>query len=175
MALEGTQSKVLKQFGVSYPRLVDYYSTQQAATLVSPAIPCGVFIQVDVGSSLHLGTSNMGLYYHVVRTLSTIRPNIVDTTHYRDSEIAFFWQAKRQLRWSVARILFMLVSFCTCSLYSCSISSLQNRYFPIVAFSLHVYWRINRSIDNPVRAKLPKYHVLIPWSVVGQTVWHTRI
>ena len=35
MALEEAQSDVLKQFGVSYPQLIDYYSKQHAATLVS--------------------------------------------------------------------------------------------------------------------------------------------
>jgi hypothetical protein len=78
MALEGTQSDALKQLGVSYPQFVDYYSKQQAAALVSPAITCRAFIQIDVGSSLHLGTGNMGLCYHVVRTLPFFRLNIVD-------------------------------------------------------------------------------------------------
>ena len=36
MVLEETQSVVLQQLGVSYPQLVDYYSKQYAATLVSP-------------------------------------------------------------------------------------------------------------------------------------------
>lgn len=36
-----------------------------------------------------------------------------------------------------------------CEQYSAT--SLQNRYFPIIAFSLHVYWRIDRSLDSPVR------------------------
>jgi hypothetical protein len=31
------------------------------------------------------------------------------------------------------------------------IEILQNRRLPIVAFSLHVYWRTNRSLNNPVR------------------------
>jgi hypothetical protein len=31
------------------------------------------------------------------------------------------------------------------------IEILQNRRLPIVAFSLHVYWRINRSPNDPVR------------------------
>ena len=35
MALEGMQLDVLKQLGVSYPQLIDYYSSQHAATLVS--------------------------------------------------------------------------------------------------------------------------------------------
>ena len=35
----------------------------------------------------------------------------------------------------------------------CSVASFQNRYNPIVVFFLHVYWRINRSLDNPVRMK----------------------
>ena len=35
MALEGAQSDVLKHFGVSYPQLIDYYSKQHTATLVS--------------------------------------------------------------------------------------------------------------------------------------------
>lgn len=35
MVLEETQSVVLQQLGVSYPQLIDYYSKQYAATLVS--------------------------------------------------------------------------------------------------------------------------------------------
>lgn len=81
MALEGTQSDVLNQLGVSYPQLVDYYTKQQAATFVSPAMTCRQFIQIDVGSILHLGTGNMGLHYHVVCALPSFRLNIVDTSH----------------------------------------------------------------------------------------------
>lgn len=67
MALEGMQSDILKQLGVSYPQLIDYYSKQQAATLVSqPRSSSRLFTQIDIGSSLHLGTGDMGLYYHVV-------------------------------------------------------------------------------------------------------------
>ena len=35
MTLEGMQSDVLKQLGVSHSQLIDYYSQQHAATLVS--------------------------------------------------------------------------------------------------------------------------------------------
>ena len=36
MALGGTQLDALNQLGVSYPQITDYYSKQQAATLVGP-------------------------------------------------------------------------------------------------------------------------------------------
>ena len=81
MALEGTQPDVLNQLGISYPQLVDYYTKQQAAALVSPATTCRPFIQIDVGSILHLGTGNMELYYHVVCVLPSFRLNIVDISH----------------------------------------------------------------------------------------------
>lgn len=38
-----------------------------------------------------------------------------------------------------------------------SICSVQNRYFPIITFSIHVYWRLNQSLDNPVCIVLLKY------------------
>ena len=47
---------------------------------------------------------------------------------------------------------------------------LQNRYLPIIGFSLHVYWRVNRSIDNPVCMGLPKYHSLTVGLVVGYII-----
>jgi hypothetical protein len=81
MALEGTQSVVLKQLGVSYPQLVDHYSRQYAATLVSPTMTYRSFIQIDLGSSLHLDAGNMGLYHYIVCTLPYARFNIVDTLH----------------------------------------------------------------------------------------------
>ena len=43
----------------------------------------------------------------------------------------------------------------------CSLETLQNRRLPIVAFSLHVYWRVNRSLDNPVRMDI---FPLVPFS-----------
>ena len=113
MALEGTQLDALKQLGISYPQLVDYYSKQRATTLVGLVMTCKPFTYIDSGSSLHFGLGNMGLYHHIVCTLPSAGLNTVDTSH-SDGEIAFFWQAKNKLRWSVARILFMLVSYCTC-------------------------------------------------------------
>jgi len=50
-----------------------------------------------------------------------------------DGEMAFFWKAERRTRLSVARLLFLL-----------------NRRLPIIGFSFHVYWRVNRSLDNPL-------------------------
>ena len=73
--------------------------------------------QVNViGSSLQSGISNMGLYHHLVCVLSSSRSNIVNDLP-SDSEITFFWRANRQSRRSVARMLFMLVSFCACWMY----------------------------------------------------------
>ena len=37
---------------------------------------------------------------------------------------------------------------------------LQNRYVPIIGYSLHVYWRVNRSLDSPVRTRTPQYNTL---------------
>jgi len=81
MALEGTQSDVLKQLGVSYPQLIDYYSKQHAATLVSPAQTCRSHTQIDIGTSLRLGTGNMGLYHYIVSSPPSSWLNIVDTPH----------------------------------------------------------------------------------------------
>lgn len=55
----------------------------------------------------------MGWDLYIVCTLLPSGLKTVDTWH-SDEEIAYFWQAERRTRWSVARILFMLVSSCTC-------------------------------------------------------------
>ena len=41
-------------------------------------------------------------------------PGRISLTLHSDDEIVFFWQAEGRTRWSIARVLFMLVSFCTC-------------------------------------------------------------
>jgi len=46
MALEGTQSGVLQQLGVSYTQLVDYSSKQYLATLVSSINGLLTFTQI---------------------------------------------------------------------------------------------------------------------------------
>jgi hypothetical protein len=56
----------------------------------------------------------MGLYYYLVCIFLPSILNIIDIWH-SDGEMAFFWQAERRTRWSLARILFMLVSSCACS------------------------------------------------------------
>ena len=113
MAINETQSDVLRQLGVSYSQVIDYSSKQYTATLVSPSITCRSFTQTDIGTNWHLGDGNMGLYYHLVCTLLPSSLNIVDAPQ-SDGEMVFFWQAKRQLRWSPARILFILVRSCVC-------------------------------------------------------------
>lgn len=69
------------------------------------------FTKTDAGSNWYFGAVNMGLYYYLVCTFLPSKSNIVDTQH-SDDEIAHFWQAERRARWSVARVLFMLVSLC---------------------------------------------------------------
>jgi hypothetical protein len=69
------------------------------------------FAQIDVGPNLYFGINNMGLYNHLVCPFSHLMLKIMNALH-SDGEMAFFWQAKRQLRLSPARVLFMLVSFC---------------------------------------------------------------
>ena len=41
----------------------------------------------------------------------------------------------------------------------------QNRYIPIIAFSIHAYWRLNQSLSNPVCTELPKYHCITYYGV----------
>jgi len=115
MAINETQLDVLRQLGVSYPQLIGYSLEQYTATLVNPVhhITCRPFTQRDIGSNWHLDTDNVGLYYHLVCTLLPSGLNIVDAPQ-SDGEMAFFWQAKRQLRWSLARILFIVVRPCAC-------------------------------------------------------------
>lgn len=55
----------------------------------------------------------MGLYYYLVCMLLPSILIVIDISH-SDGEMAFFWQAERRIRWSIARILFMLVSPFTC-------------------------------------------------------------
>ena len=116
MAVEATHSDVLQELGVSYPQLIDYTSKAYAATLVGPTMPCRSFAHTDIGSGLHFGFSHMGLYYYLVCILLPSILIIIDVSH-SDGEMAFFWQAERRTRWSVARILFMLVSPLTCSVH----------------------------------------------------------
>lgn len=109
MALEVAQSDVLQQLGVSYPQLIDYSSEAYTAILVSPTMPCRLFTYPDIGSGLHFGFDHMGLYYYLVCIRLPFILIVIDVSH-SDGEMAFFWQAERRSRWSVARILFMLVS-----------------------------------------------------------------
>ena len=80
---------------------------------------CGPFEhsdRYDVGSSLCFSAGNMGLYHYAVCTMLPSGLNTVDIAWpHSDGEIAFFWQAEKGSRWSIARSLFMLVSSCTCS------------------------------------------------------------
>ena len=69
MALEGTQSDVLRHLGVSYGQLVDYSSKEYLATLVRPHPRLATFTQIDIDSILHSGTDNMELHHHPVCTL----------------------------------------------------------------------------------------------------------
>jgi len=54
----------------------------------------------------------MGLYNYLVCILLPSISNIIDIPHSH-GELAYFWQAERCARWSVARTLFMVVSSCT--------------------------------------------------------------
>lgn len=108
MALEVTRSDVLQQLGVSYSQLIDYSSEAFTAILVSPTIPCRSFTYADIGSGLRFSFGHMGLYYYLVCILLPFPLVIINISH-SDGEMAFFWQAERRSRWSVARILFMLV------------------------------------------------------------------
>jgi len=70
MVIEGTQSDVLQQLGVSYFQLIDYSSKQFTATLVSRTPPADLgHTQTDIGSNQHFGDDDMGLYHHLVYTL----------------------------------------------------------------------------------------------------------
>ena len=71
MALEGKQSGVLQQLGVSYHQILDYSSTEYTATLVGSThhnLQAYRLTQTKLASSLHLGDDNMGLYHHPVWT-----------------------------------------------------------------------------------------------------------
>jgi hypothetical protein len=115
MAHEVAHSDVLQQLGVSYPQLIDHYSKAYTATLVGPTMACmPLFTYTDIGSSWNFGFNHMGPYYYLVCIFLSLILSIIDIWH-SDGEMAFFWQAERRTRWSAARILFMLVIFCTCS------------------------------------------------------------
>jgi len=70
---------------------------------------CGLFTQIDIDSNRHVGADYVGLYYYFVCTLAPSSPKIVNAPQ-SDGEMVLFWQAKGQVRWSAARILFMVVS-----------------------------------------------------------------
>ena len=113
MALEATQSDALQQLGVSYSQLIDYSSKQYVATLVGPAPR----LQITHSDRLRF-KSVLWYCLHGTASPPCMRPlasrlNIVDTRH-SDDEVAFFWQAERRSRWSLARILFMMVGSSTC-------------------------------------------------------------
>jgi hypothetical protein len=72
---------------------------------------CRPSTQINIDSNRHFGAVNMGLYYHFVCTLAPSKLNIVNAPQ-SDGEMILFWQAKKQVRRSVARILFMVVSPC---------------------------------------------------------------
>ena len=111
MAHEAAHSDLLQQLGVSYPQLIDYYSKAYTATLVGPTMTCRPLftdIYTDIGSSWRFGFDHMELYYYLVCTLLPSISNIIDISH-SDGEMAYFWQAERRTRWSIARTLFMVV------------------------------------------------------------------
>ena len=70
---------VLQHLGASYPQLVDFSWNEYSATLVSSLAPetRWLFTQTAVDSALHFGARIMGLYHHIVCTLSRVRSNIV--------------------------------------------------------------------------------------------------
>jgi len=78
----------------------------------------------------------MGLYHYVVCTMLPSGLNTVDIPWpHSDGEIAFFWQAEKRSRWSIARMLFMLVSSFTCSVNCVQVPLLEpsppdHRIFP---------------------------------------------
>ena len=116
MAPGGTQSGVLQQLGVSHFQIVDYSSKEYTATLVGSTHDLQAYrsAQTKLGSSLELGNDNMGLHYYLVWTLLPSELILLKPRTFSDGEIAFFWQAERRSRWSVARILFILVSPSIC-------------------------------------------------------------
>jgi len=112
MAVEGTQSDVFQQLGFSYFQLTDYSSKQFTATCVRRTPPADLaHAQTDIGSSQHFGVDDMGLYQHLVCTLPPL-PEYCSRSAQSDGEMAYFWEARRELRWSIARVLFIVVSSC---------------------------------------------------------------
>ena len=116
MAPGGTQSGVLQQLGVSYFQIIDYSSKEYIATLVGSTHDLQAYrsAQTKLGSSLHVGNDSMGLHHHLVWVLISSGLILLKPRMFSDGEIAFFWQAERRSRWSVARILFILVSPSIC-------------------------------------------------------------
>jgi len=107
------QPAALQQLGVSYDQLFDYSSKEYIATLVSSAHDLQSYssTQTNVGSILHPDINSMGLHHHLVCTSSPFGPVLLMAGTCSEGEMAFFWRAERRSRWSVARILFILVSF----------------------------------------------------------------
>ena len=117
MALEGKQSGVLQQLGVSYHQILDYSSKEYTATLVGSThhdLQPYRLTQTKLGPSLHLGNDSMGLYHHLVCTFLPSGLILLKSRTFSDGEISFFWKAERRSRWSVARILFIVVSSSIC-------------------------------------------------------------
>jgi hypothetical protein len=110
------QSGALQQLGVSYPQLFDYSSKEYTATLVGPTHDLQMYYstQTNVGSSLHPVNNSMGLYHHLVCTFSPFELMLLMLHTRSEGELAFFWRAERRSRWSVARVLFILVSSPIC-------------------------------------------------------------
>ena len=72
MALEEAHSDVTQQLGVSYPQLIDYYSTAYIATLVGPTTACKSSTYTDIGSSRHSSVGHMELYNYLACGSSTL-------------------------------------------------------------------------------------------------------
>ena len=112
MVLGDPQSGALQQLGVSYLQLLDYSSKEYTATLVGSTHDLQIYrsTQTHIDSSLHLGSDSMGLHYHLVSALLPSGLIVLILHALSDGEITFFWEAERRSRWSVARILFIVVS-----------------------------------------------------------------
>lgn len=78
-----------------------------------PVIACRLLAQTVVGSDFLFDANNLGLCHHLVCTPLSSRQKTVDNPNSED-EIRIFWQAERRSRWSIARILFMMVGSCIC-------------------------------------------------------------
>src|SRR5258706_4073682 len=117
MALEGKQSGVLQQLGVSHHQILDYSSKEYTATLVGSThhdLQAYRSTQTKLGSSLHVGIDSMGLHHHLVWTFLPSGLILLKSRTFSDGEISFFWNAERRSRWSAARILFIVVSSSIC-------------------------------------------------------------